>query len=266
MWLQGSDDEALASIDVLGRDALQMAAQAVGRLDGSMTEKASAEIALQQLQLLADSYAVPPRKRFPFSIGKRASASPKPDVDTLVAGLERARDTIAQGLIRIRSERARLADAEEALDKALALIRACAAAIESAAREITGEMPHRARFLRDAASARVLSREQDVLTQLAVTRQGVLALQLVSEGHEKVGQAIDRARNITISALRVAGAARNAIEGNRDLMQQAEALRHTADAAAATPRNERDVERALADAVEQVRRTVDAVEHGARPL
>jgi uncharacterized protein YaaN involved in tellurite resistance len=267
-WLGSSEAEALSSVDALGRSAIRAAAQAAERLDRGTAMAASADGVLHELQMLAEAYAPaePPRRRLRLFPRAQAERPVRPDLNALVAKLERERDNVAHGLITIDTDRSRLQDSEAGLEEAIQLIRACAVAIEAAARELAGDRPERAGFLRDGIAPRLLAREQDVLTQLAVTRQGVLALQLVSDGQRALGQAIDRARETSVAALRTAMAARQAVDGSRDLLQQADALDRTMDAARGTGAADRDVDRAVADAVDQVRRAIDAANLSARPL
>ncbi|WP_162234239.1 toxic anion resistance protein [Novosphingobium sp. Leaf2] len=221
---------------------------------------------LRQLQALADTHTAPRPRRLRFGWGSRPREAATGDLNVLVESLERESDTVARALIALETDKARLHDAQRGLDDALALIRACHAAVESAARELAIDQPERAHILMEKLAPRLVERERDVLTQLAITGQGVLALQLVADGQEALGQAIDRARNSSVAALRTAMAARRAISGNRDLLEQAQALERTVDAAQATPASGREVERALADALAQARRAIDAAQVSPRTL
>jgi hypothetical protein len=268
-WLAREGD-AVATVDGLGREAIRAAAQASARLDRGTAASESSQNVLRELEALAQAHAqthAPGRaRRLPFGWGSRAVEPAAPDLNALVASLERERDNVARALIAIETDKAKLLEAETGLDDALALIHACQAAIEAAARELAIERPDRAQFLSGTLAPRLVERERDVLTQLAVTRQGGLALQLVAEGQEALGQAIERARDTSVAALRTAMAARQAIAGNRDLLDQAQALERTADAARGASTSGRDVESALADALAQVRRAIDAAQAPPRPL
>ncbi|MDE8652327.1 toxic anion resistance protein [Novosphingobium album (ex Liu et al. 2023)] len=262
-WLAGSEDDTVSAIDRLGREAIRDAARAGDRL-GRDAATSSSDNVLRDLQALADAYAPAPRRRFPFSLGARANRPTPSDLDTLATSLEHERDNLARQLIGISTDTSRLQAAEGGLEDALALIRACGAAVEAAAREISVDRPDRARFLRETAAPRLLAREQDVLTQMAVTRQGVMALQWVAEGQRALALALERARETTMAALRTALATRRAIEDNRDLLRQADALERSVEAARSAPASRQDVERALADAVEQVRRAIAAAQASTR--
>jgi Mg2+ and Co2+ transporter CorA len=96
--------------------------------------------------------------------------------------------------------------------------------------------------------------------QIAITQQGIMALQLTADGQAALGDAIDRARNTSVAALRTAIAARRAVVSNRDLLEQAEALENTASAAQTAPQSDRAVAAALTDALEQARRAINATQ------
>lgn len=256
-WLEREGDPA-ATIDGLGREAIRAAAQAASRLERGAVAAESASGILESLQKLGDAQLPKPRRRLPFGWGSRKPAPQSPDYGALIASLERERDMVAHTLITLKSDMARLNEAEGGLGDALELIRACQAAIEAAARELARERPDQAAFLTGTIGPHLLERERDVLTQQTVTNQGVLTLQVIAQGHEAIGKAIDRARDTSVAALRTAVAARQAIAGNKDLLVQAEALERTADAARTAPATSDAVERAMADALQQVRRAIEA--------
>ena len=218
----------------------------------------SANSVLQALQDLGEAHVPAPAKRLPFRWRSRKPAPRAPDCGTLVESLERERDKVTHTLIALKSDKAKLHEAEAGLAHALQLIRACQAAIEAAARELARERPDQAAFLTGTVGPLLLERERDVLTQHAVTNQGILTFQVIAEGHEAIGKAIERARDTSVSALRTAIAARQAIAGNKDLLVQAEALERTAVAARSVPVAGDAVERAMADALEQVQRAIEA--------
>ncbi|MDF0487214.1 toxic anion resistance protein [Sphingomonas sp. H39-1-10] len=263
-WLASAEDAVLSAIDALGRQAIAAAAEASGRLERGVGTTAAAEQGLQTLQTLALSIAEPPPKpAWSLFPGRAVAETPTPPaarIEALVDTLARERDSLTRARIMIDTDRARLRAAAEALDEAIELIRACARAVESAAREIALDRPDRARFLRGPAAERLLAREQDVLTQAAVTQQGILTLDLLANSQDALAQALDRARETSIAALRTALAARRAVAGSEALSRQAAALERTADAARDAPTAGDALHRALDDAIAQARRAIDAAE------
>lgn len=261
-WLAVGEEAVLADIDALGRQAVRAAADASGRLDRGVSAAQAAEHSLGQLQALAAQLDAPARPARRSLFGRRTEPADTPSLgmEALIEMLDRARDDVAHALISLETDRKKLRAANAALETVLALIRACAAAIDAAARELAVERPDRAAFLRESAAARLLAREQDVLTQAAVTHQGVLTFDLIADSHNALAQALGRARETTIAALRTARAARQAVAGSAAIAEQAAALARTAEAAEAAPAGRGDLQRVLDDAILQARRAIAAAE------
>jgi hypothetical protein len=255
-WLATDDAGVLTQVDALGRRAIGAAAEASARLDRGVSATRSAQASLATLQAIAQRVGAPPST--PSFFRRKPAAEPPIDVAALVDSLERARDAVALTLIGLETDRARLLAAAAALDGALALVRACGAAAEAAARELMVDRPERARFLRETVAERLLAREQDILTQAAVTQQGVLTLGLIAESQRTLADTLARARDTSIAALRTAIAARQAIAGSRALTEQTAALDRTVGAAQNAGRDTREVRRILDDALGQARAAIDA--------
>lgn len=262
-WLLSDEGDVLASVDSLGAASIRMASEASARLDRGISSGQATENSLQKLQALAASLEAPKKRRTRsfFGWGAAPNENEHRNVEALIEGLDRERDNVAQSLITIATDRNKLNAAVAALEEALLLIRACATTVEAAGRELMREQPARARFLCDTVHARLLAREQDVATQIAVTQQGILTLQLLLDGQDALAQALARARDTSVSALRTAIAARRVIANSQDVARQTDALERTAraaeDAPAATQRNLR---RILDDAADQARRAIQAAQ------
>jgi len=261
-WLAADDATVLARVDALGRQAIAAAAEASARLDRGVTASRSAQASLSALQaLIARVDAPPPQASF---FRRRVQAEPQIDIATLVETLDRERDAVALSLIGLDTDRTRLSAAAAALNAALALVRACGGAVEAAARELAVDRPERARFLRETVVERLLAREQDLLTQAAVTQQGVLTLGLIAESQRALADTLARARDTSVAALRTAIAAREAIAGSQRLAEQSAALDRTVDAARDAGGDRRDVRRILDDALAQARAAITAAEAAGR--
>jgi hypothetical protein len=262
------EDEAVRAIDSLGKTAIRAASEASERVDRGSDVGVSSGGVLRNLQTLAEAHAcgAPRQRRFNLPWGARPAAPAPTDLNALVHSLEHEKDSVERTLIAIQTDKKRLDAAESALDEALALIHACNVAFEAAVRELSIDQPARAAFLREALLPRLAERERDVVTQIAVTRQGAMALQLVADGQAALGDAIERARSTSVAALRTAIAARRAVASNRDLLDQAQALENTAKAVRTAPQTDGAVEAALTDALEQARRAIHAAQVPPRAL
>src|SRR3546814_70180 len=78
------------------------------------------------------------------------------------------------------------------------------ARLEAKALELDATDPAKAKAVRETALFYVRQRSQDLLTQMAVTVQGYLALDLVKKNNVELVKGVDRASTTTVSALRTA--------------------------------------------------------------
>lgn len=260
-WLALADPNRIGDkVGSIGAQAIAAGADSSRRLLASLPPQADAGTVLDALRRLAEGAVPQPPAR-----GWRMFQRPAPPVDieaelgVIVAQLEEQRDRLMLAAVRIASERERVAEADRRLEEAAHLIRTLIAGADAAAREIGSSDPTRAAVLRGAAAEKLHERLGDVLTQLAVTRQGRLSLEIIRDGYETLAGAIDRARSTMVAALRTAALAGRAVAEGQRLGEQAAALDRTASAAgAASPERAVAVRRALDDAIAQVSSAAEA--------
>jgi uncharacterized protein YaaN involved in tellurite resistance len=89
--------------------------------------------------------------------------------------------------------------------------------------------PARARALRDDVLFYVRQKHQDLLTQLAVSAQGYLALELVRRNNLELIKGVDRASTTTVAALRTAVIVAQALADQKLVLDQIAALTETTD-------------------------------------
>lgn len=208
-WLRTRDGDGGRA---LGRRAIADSADAIARLS-RMDGIGGADRVLAEVGALAETLfpAPAPPRRWWQAARDPAPAAPTPErFAPLIDRLGDERDATMRRLIVLRTDRARLAESDGALEDAVHLIRALAPAIEAAARELGGEDPARAAALRSDGAAVLVEREHAVLTQLAVHRQARMTIDLLIANHETLDAALEQARTATLSALQVAVAARRA--------------------------------------------------------
>ncbi|KQN00478.1 toxic anion resistance protein [Sphingomonas sp. Leaf25] len=260
-WLHADEDGVVQAIDAIGRRAITSAADASARLSRGAIHTESAKTGLAEVEAVAQALDTPPPPSGWRSLFAAPPAPPVPArIDALVERLARERDGVARSILSLETDRDRFAAAVAALDEAGALIAALRPALEAAARELRHDRPERAAFLRETATERLLAREQDILTQSAVTRQGLLTIGILIDSHATLAQALARAQETSIAALRTAAAARGAVAGSRALADQARALDRAAAAADGSTLSAPAASRALGDAVMQARRAIAAIE------
>jgi uncharacterized protein YaaN involved in tellurite resistance len=75
----------------------------------------------------------------------------------------------------------------------------------------------------------VRQRRQDVATQIAVTVQSYLAMGLIEDNNTKLAQGVERARTTTVTALRTAVITAQALENQKLVLDQIDAVNRTTD-------------------------------------
>jgi uncharacterized protein YaaN involved in tellurite resistance len=101
------------------------------------------------------------------------------------------------------------------------------AKLEAAAAELEVSDPAKAKAIRESALFYVRQRTTDLLTQMAVSVQGYLALDLVKKNNVELTKGVDRASTTTVSALRTAVTVAQALTSQRLVLDQITALNTT---------------------------------------
>jgi uncharacterized protein YaaN involved in tellurite resistance len=113
------------------------------------------------------------------------------------------------------------------LEQMIHIARALDAGLERKAAELDATDPAKAKAVRETALFSVRQRLTDLLTQLAVTVQGYLALDLVKKNNIELIKGVDRASTTTVSALRTAVTVAQAMTEQKLVLQQITALNTT---------------------------------------
>lgn len=99
--------------------------------------------------------------------------------------------------------------------------------LEAKAAELDATDPAKAKAIRESALFYVRQRSQDILTQLAVSVQGYLALDLVKKNNVELVKGVDRASTTTVGALRTAVTVAQAMANQKLVLGQITALNTT---------------------------------------
>src|SRR3984893_14685916 len=101
------------------------------------------------------------------------------------------------------------------------------AAMDARIRELQDKDPERAKTLREDCLFYVRQKTQDLATQLAVSAQGYLALELVRKNNLELVKGVDRATTTTVSALRTAVMTAQGLVSQKLVLDQIGALNET---------------------------------------
>lgn len=101
------------------------------------------------------------------------------------------------------------------------------AALEAKLAAIEAMDPEKARTVREEMQFYVRQKIQDLLTQLAVTMQGYLAIDMIRKNNLELIKGVDRATTTTVSALRTAVLVAQALANQKLVLDQISALNKT---------------------------------------
>src|SRR3546814_5244271 len=99
--------------------------------------------------------------------------------------------------------------------------------LEDKAADLDSADPAKAKAIRETALFYTRQRTTDLLTQMAVTVQGYLALDLVKKNNVELVKGVDRASTTTVSALRTAVTVAQALTNQKLVLEQITALNTT---------------------------------------
>jgi len=148
-------------------------------------------------------------------------------IAAILKSLASGRDELLMDNAAIDTERANLWSAMGRLEQMIHLSKTMDAKLEDTANELDHTDPAKAKAIRETALFYTRQRTQDLLTQMAVTVQGYLALDLVKKNNVELVKGVDRASTTTVSALRTAVTVAQALANQKLVLDQITALNST---------------------------------------
>jgi len=157
----------------------------------------------------------------------RKYQSSQTHINGILKSLANGKDELLMDNAAIDTERQNLWTSMGRLEQMIYLSKAMDAKIEDKANELDHSDPAKAKALRETALFYVRQRTTDLLTQMAVTVQGYLALDLVKKNNVELVKGVDRASTTTVSALRTAVTVAQALTNQKLVLDQITALNST---------------------------------------
>ncbi|MBB5987361.1 toxic anion resistance protein [Sphingobium lignivorans] len=148
-------------------------------------------------------------------------------INSILGSLASGKDTLIKDNAAIDVERQNMWATMGRLEQMIHIAKSMDARLEEKALELDSTDPAKAKAIRESALFYVRQRTQDLLTQMAVTVQGYLALDLVKKNNVELVKGVDRASTTTVSALRTAVTVAQALAGQRLVLDQITALNTT---------------------------------------
>lgn len=157
----------------------------------------------------------------------RSYQSAQTHIQSILTNLASGKDELLMDNAAIDVERQKLWEAMGNLEQMVHISKALDEKLEDKAAELDMTDPAKAKALRETALFYVRQRTQDLLTQMAVSVQGYLALDLVKKNNVELVKGVDRASTTTVAALRTAVTVAEAMTNQRLVLGQITALNET---------------------------------------
>ncbi|MFE4666145.1 toxic anion resistance protein [Streptomyces sp. NPDC056716] len=202
-------------------------------------------------------------------------ASAQGTLNRIVGSLRGGQDELRRDNAALQTERVRLWETMGKLQEYVVLTQALDTAVESHIARVDTTDPQSADALRADVLFPVRQKHQDLLTQLAVCAQGYLAMDVVRRNNDELIKGVDRAATTTVSALRISVMLASALDHQKKVIEQVNALRGTTEEliranAEMLATQSGEIQRIAADpavgaetlraAFQQIYRTLDAID------
>ena len=148
-------------------------------------------------------------------------------ISAILARLQGGKDELLMDNAAIDVERQNLWASLGKLEQMIFMSKALDEALEQKAADLDHTDPAKAKAVRETALFYVRQRTQDLLTQMAVSVQGYLALDLVKKNNVELIKGVDRASTTTVGALRTAVTVAQAMANQKLVLDQITALNTT---------------------------------------
>jgi uncharacterized protein YaaN involved in tellurite resistance len=148
-------------------------------------------------------------------------------ISAILSRLANGKDELLMDNAAIDTERAGLWKTMHKLEQMIHISKSLDKSLEDKANELDATEPAKAKAIRETALFYTRQRTTDLLTQMAVTVQGYLALDLVKKNNVELVKGVDRASTTTVSALRTAVTVAQAMTNQKLVLEQIGALNTT---------------------------------------
>lgn len=148
-------------------------------------------------------------------------------IAAILERLKSGKDELLRDNAAIDQERQNLWKTMGRLEQMIFVAKTLDQRLEEKAAELDATDPEKAKAIRETALFYTRQRVTDLLTQMAVTVQGYLALDLVKKNNVELMKGVDRASTTTVSALRTGVTVAQAMTNQKLVLDQINALNTT---------------------------------------
>jgi uncharacterized protein YaaN involved in tellurite resistance len=148
-------------------------------------------------------------------------------IDAIIRSLESGRDQLKRDNVTLNEDQKNMRELTGTLTDQVALAKALDTAITAKLDSELGPDDPRRAFVEEELVFVLRQRTMDLLQQLAVNQQGVLATELVVRNNRELIRGVERALDVTISALQVAVSVAMAVAHQKVVLDKVDALNRT---------------------------------------
>lgn len=240
----------LSGVHTLGNQEIRAAAAISNRLlekplramnsgvfdEGSAISKSLLDLRnkIEELDPAKQGNLLEPRKLFGLiPLGSRIQdyfrqyQSAQTHLNAIIESLYHGQDELRKDNAAVEEEKANAWRIMEKLEQYIYIGKKIDAAVEAKLAEIEATDPEKARVVKEELLFYVRQKVQDLLTQLAVTIQGYLAMDMIRKNNLELIKGVDRATTTTVSALRTAVIVAQALANQKLVLDQIGALNTT---------------------------------------
>jgi uncharacterized protein YaaN involved in tellurite resistance len=157
----------------------------------------------------------------------RQYQSAQTHLNAIIESLYHGQDELRKDNAAVEEEKANAWRIMERLEQYVYVGKKIDASIEARLAQLEAADPEKARIVKEELLFYVRQKVQDLLTQLAVTIQGYLAMDMIRKNNLELIKGVDRATTTTVSALRTAVIVAQALANQKLVLDQIGALNTT---------------------------------------
>jgi uncharacterized protein YaaN involved in tellurite resistance len=148
-------------------------------------------------------------------------------IDAIIRSLESGRDQLKRDNVTLNEDQKSMRELTLTISEQIALAQALDTAINEQLGEEIKQGDPRRRFIEEELVFVLRQRTMDLQQQLAVNQQGVLATAIIIRNNRELVRGVDRALDVTVSALQIAVAVAMAVAHQKVVLDKVEALNQT---------------------------------------
>ncbi len=153
--------------------------------------------------------------------------SSQKQIDAILNALYHGQDTLRKDNAVLEQEKVNLWNIMQRLQQYIYVCQELDEAMEKKLATIESQNPEKARVVKEEMLFYMRQKVQDLMTQLAVSVQGYLAMDMIRKSNLELIKGVDRASTTTVSALRTAVIVAQALSNQRLVLDQITALNTT---------------------------------------